>query len=457
MTTLNMQLEPSQVDVDVTDLKRELKTLKKDKGLLGKRVGELKRADQSAEKEIESLALISKRINELSKTLKKRLNNSTNTVKDAGTNLGTTTLNLSTEESEESKAFDLLKKQTVSNIVRFNGDKELAQKVDDFVDMHPEGTIYHKSALFNFIDKTFAHDRAFLVALNNDAVIGLLPLVRLNSPLFGNFIVSVPYFNYGGILSNNPDTAKLLVAEASQWKNTVNASHIEFRHTEKDIVDLPCRTDKVTFILPLPQNKEDLWASFKPKLRAQIKRSSRLSPSIKIGRNELLDDFYHVFSINMRDLGTPVYGKDFFSNALDSFGDAAKLIVIYLNDKPVACAFLLGFKETLEIPWASTLKEFNPVGINMTMYWEILTFAIRQGYSNFDFGRCTKDCGTYKFKKQWGAQPIPFYWHYSLPDGEQLPQLNPNNPKFKLLVAVWKRLPVALTKLIGPHVVKYLP
>lgn len=436
---------------DIARYKKELKTLKLEKGKLSKTVGELKKSGATADKEIADLAVITSNINDISKLIKSSLNMPTTVQQKPDETV-------SFIKEQDATEFTKLKDKEATKVIHFDGATEMAAKIDHFVSQHPQGTIYHKSSLFYFIDKTFNHNNAFLIALDEEeTVVGVLPLVQLKSRLFGNFIVSVPYFNYGGVLANNSNTVSALTDEASRWKDELNASHIEYRHVEKDLVELPARTDKVTFLLPLPNSSEELWQSFKSKLRSQIKRSSRLSPEIKMGGEELIDDFYQVFSINMRDLGTPVYGKDFFINALACFGDAASLVVVYIDGKAVGCAFLLGFGKTLEIPWASTLKELNPQGLNMTMYWAILQFAIQQGYSCFDFGRCTVDCGTYQFKKQWGAHPVPFYWHYQLPEGDQLPQLNPNNPKFKLLVAIWKRLPVSISRLIGPHIVKYLP
>jgi len=133
------------------------------------------------------------------------------------------------------------------------------------------------------------------------------------------------------------------------------------------------------------------------------------------------------------------------------------IIVIRKDGKPVAGAFLVGYKKRLEIPWASSLREFNRLGINMRLYWEVLKYAIEKDYDVFDFGRSTLGSGTYRFKKQWGAQPIQCYWHYWLNASATMPQLNPNNPRFKLAIKVWQHLPIAVTKLIGPSIVKNLP
>jgi FemAB-related protein (PEP-CTERM system-associated) len=172
---------------------------------------------------------------------------------------------------------------------------------------------------------------------------------------------------------------------------------------------------------------------------------------------ELLDDFYRVFAHNMRDLGTPVYGKQWFSNVLQHPGLNAFVLVIYVNKKPVSCAFLVNHGRLMEIPWASTVKSANRYNANMWMYRQVLAFAIDQGCQYFDFGRSTLDAGTFKFKKQWGAEPCQNYWYCLLPENAAKPELNPDNPKLKLFIALWKFMPVWLTKIIGPAVIRGIP
>ena len=128
-----------------------------------------------------------------------------------------------------------------------------------------------------------------------------------------------------------------------------------------------------------------------------------------------------------------------------------------MGKRPVAAAFLLGYKDTLEIPWASTIKDVNHLSVNMLLYWEVLKFAVDNQYQYFDFGRSSKDSGTFRFKQQWGAIPKQCYWHYWLKNNAEMPSLNPNNPKYKLVISLWKKLPVSVTKYIGPNIVKSLP
>jgi FemAB-related protein (PEP-CTERM system-associated) len=177
----------------------------------------------------------------------------------------------------------------------------------------------------------------------------------------------------------------------------------------------------------------------------------------KVGGREHLDAFYAVFSRCMRDLGTPVYAKGFFSKILEIFPKEARICVVLLGDVPVAAGFLYGYRSLLEIPWAASDKRFNKLAPNMLLYGTVLEYACQQGFQVFDFGRSTPDSGTYRFKAQWGAQPKQLYWYYWMENGRPLPQLNPQNPKYALAIRLWQKLPLAVANVLGPHIVKYLP
>ena len=326
-----------------------------------------------------------------------------------------------------------------------------------YVESNPASSIYHRAEWKELIKRTFGHTGHYFAARDgNGNITGILPLIGLNSRLFGNFMVSMPYFNYGGAVGDHPLIEQQLMQAAAKHAANLDISHIEYRdNTPRD--GFPARTGKVNMLLPLPDNHEALWQTFTPKLRAQIKRPQRENPQTHLGGGEYLDDFYIVFTRNMRDLGTPVYSKSFFRNILNSFPDASRILVVRLGDKPVAAGFLIGHRNRLEIPWASTISDVNHLSINMLLYWEVLKHAIDRHYGQFDFGRSTRGSGTYRFKQQWGARPIQLYWHYWLQDGTTLPALNPDNPRYALAIKVWKRLPLFITKRLGPLIVRNLP
>ena len=325
-----------------------------------------------------------------------------------------------------------------------------------YVESNPAASLYHRAEWKELIHKVFGHECYFFYASSNEQVVGVLPLVRLNSKLFGDFMVSMPYFNSGGAIANDLLIEQKLMSAANDLAEKIGTGHIEYRD---DITrnSLPARTEKVNMILSLPDTEVGLWNTFPSKLRAQIRRAQREETRINTGGSEYLTDFYTVFAQNMRDLGTPVYGKTLFNKILQTFTEGSRIITVHHGGRPVAAAFLLGHKDTLEIPWASTIKDVNHLSINMLLYWEVLKFAIKNKYLYFDFGRSTKDSGTFRFKQQWGAKPKQLYWHYWLSDNVEMPRLNPGNPKFALAINVWRRLPVFITKLIGPFIVKNLP
>jgi len=283
-------------------------------------------------------------------------------------------------------------------------------------------------------------------------------MVHTKSLLFGNYMVSLPYVNYGGICSDHQEIRDQLLKEAIDIARRENVDHIELRQPHPMGNDLPVKTTKVCMELKLPPKVEELWNGFSSKLRSQIRRPSKAGMVANIGREEELDSFYSVFSVNMRDLGTPVYGKAFFKNILKELPKTTWVCTVTTQEgQPVASSFLLGFKNRLEIPWASSLRNFSPLSPNMLLYWCSLQFACEKKYEIFDFGRSTPGEGTWKFKEQWGAKPIQLYWYYWLKKGRTIPELNPKNPKYRASIRIWKRLPVGLTKMIGPAIVKNLP
>ncbi|HEX8948352.1 MAG TPA: FemAB family XrtA/PEP-CTERM system-associated protein [Dissulfurispiraceae bacterium] len=332
------------------------------------------------------------------------------------------------------------------------------ERWDKYV-MASDSSAYHQVGWKNIIEKRFGNKAFYLLSENEQKEIdGILPLIQLKSVLFGNFMVSLPYFNYGGICAETEGIGRLLLDEAVHIARREGAEHIELRHMHQINGNLRVKTAKVSMRLELPGDAADLMVSFTSKLRSQIRRPEKEGMYARIGREEELDSFYTAFSMNMRDLGTPVYSKEFFRSILREFPSTTRICTIYTGfGRPAASGFLVGFKERLEIPWASSLRSYNRYSPNMLLYWSALKFACENGYRIFDFGRSTPSEGAYRFKEQWGAKPVQLYWHYWLKDEGSLPELNPKNPRFRIAIIIWKRLPVGLTRLIGPYIVKRLP
>ncbi len=431
--------------------------LQQEKGKNSRLIGEKKKVGESADELIAMMKGISQEIGAIDTQLKEI----ETSILHVFASQPQSSKQQDTKESEQNEwkpitryAWDVAINAENLSIIAF--DHEHAKAWDNYVNAHPAASNYHLLRWKSVVEKSFGHRCHYLIAYERDQVVGVLPLVQLQSKLFGNFMVSQAFFNYGGALGDSVEVEKKLMESGAELARTLGCSHVEYRD-DFAREGLPARTDKVAMMLALPTEADHLWDSIGSKLRAQVRRPQKEQCETKIGGIELLDDYYHVFSINMRDLGTPVYSKQFFSNILELFPKQSRLVVVYHQGQAVGTAFLLGYRDTLEIPWASTLRKVNHLSVNMLLYWRVLEFAISKGYRWFDFGRSTADAGTYRFKQQWGAKPRQLYWHYWLADGGELPQINPNNPKYKLLIAVWQRLPVWFTKIIGPFVVRNLP
>jgi serine/alanine adding enzyme len=327
---------------------------------------------------------------------------------------------------------------------------------DAYVRGHESASVYHLAGWRNVVESVFVRDTHYLLAERDGRICGVLPLVRLKSLAFGDFLVSMPYVNYGGVLADDPIAVTELLDAAVSLAEALGVDHVEFRHLA-DCAALPKREDKVSMHLKLCGDADTLWKQLGSKRRAQIKRSQREGASCEIGGLERVEDFYAVFSVKYRDLGTPVYPLAWFRAVLRAFPDLTRVFVVRVSGRPVAASLVIGFNGILEVPWAATLREGDRYAVNMYLYWSMLKFAEDEGYRIFDFGRSTRDSGTYRFKKQWGTEPVQHYWHYWLRDSGDIPVINPSNPKAAAAVAVWKRLPVWMANRLGPQIVKNLP
>ena len=332
-----------------------------------------------------------------------------------------------------------------------------ATRWDAYVNAHPDSTQYHQYAWSQIIARSFGHRPMPLVAFRQDRPVGVFPLVLMESRWFGRFLVSLPFVNYGGLLAESEEVEKALWQAAEALGVEVKAAHLEARHLKARQFIPKRKQHKVTMILPLAATSEAQWQTFDAKLRNQIRKAERSSLTTRIGGAGDLHGFYQVFARNMRDLGTPVYGRRFFEEVLKTFPDSSFVCSVYSGGTVIASAIALGYRDTLEVPWASSLKEYRSLCPNNLLYWTLIQHAIKAGYRKLDFGRSTPGEGTHKFKEQWGAHPVPLFWEYWTAESSRLPDLSPKNSKYRMAIQVWKRLPLWVTKAIGPHIVRHIP
>ncbi len=306
------------------------------------------------------------------------------------------------------------------------------------------------------------HDTYAVEATVGGDVCGYLPLSFVSSPLFGRFLVSLPYLNSNGVVAESPEVQSLLVNSAVRLADELNARHLELRHeTPIDHPALNGRlTTKVHMRLPLPATTEILWKGLDAKVRNQVRKGEKGDFTMAWGGLDRLDDFYAVMCRNMRDLGTPIYGRKLFEAILTTFPLAAQsgaeIGTLLDGSKPIAVALLLHGNGVTEVPTAASLREYNASSANMLMYRHLLDRAVERGQLVFDFGRSTADGPTFKFKRQWGAEVHPATWQYYLCNGEA-GEMRPDNPKYQRLIRLWQRLPVRVTQAIGPAIVRGIP
>lgn len=373
--------------------------------------------------------------------------------------------------------------------IEYAGDSD-RELWDGYVRKHPDASLYHLFAWRNVIRRTYRHETYYLMLVNCDeavggdpsrpdekrrsvkGILGVLPLVHFQHPLFGNSLVSLPFVDGGGILANSREAEEHLLREVFRLGRKIGAKRVELRYEQPreicDAASLSCnegsreslevatRTDKARMLLRLPDSSDMLMQSFKSKLRSQILKPMKEGLTSKTGGVELLEDFYRVFLINMRDLGSPVHSRKLMMHVLSEFAEQSRIFVVYKLGEPVASALVVGFDKVLRNPWASSLRKYAPLSPNMLLYFCMLEFACDNGYRVFDFGRSTKGEGTYKFKQQWGAVPAQLYWQYfslggRLPNPESVGQ-----KKRQAATYLWKKLPIVLTRIIGPSIRKHI-
>lgn len=326
----------------------------------------------------------------------------------------------------------------------------------------------HDPGWLTVLREAMGHKTFALVTRETEGgpIVGYLPLALVSSRLFGRFLVSLPYLNRAGIVATSESVRETLLAEAVTLADKFRVQYLELRHHAHTLNHQSIshnRDEKQRMVLDLPavaDGPDGLWTTYTAKVRNQIRKGDKAELAIRFGGLDLLDDFYGVFSTNMRDLGTPVYPRCLFASILDTFGDNAELAVVRHEDTPVAGALLIhgrsaGVNES-QVPSASCLRSANHTNANMWMYHKMLERAVERGSSHFDFGRSSPDSGTYRFKRQWGAQPEPTTWQYYLRYGD-VGAVRPDNPKYQRRIAAWQKLPVWVTRLVGPRIVRGIP
>ena len=324
-----------------------------------------------------------------------------------------------------------------------------------YVLKNPDATFFHRAEWKSVIKDSFGHDSYYLMALNEGDVCGVLPLVHVRSALFGNRLVATAFCVGGGVLADNEDVFVALHDCANELMTQIGADYVEYR-APTNIHESWLNREGLyaNFSREIAPDEDDCLKQIPRKQRAVLRKAFANGLTCQHGKDA--DDFYHLYSLGMRNLGTPVFSKAYIKNLLSAFGDDCDVTTIYHDDKPISSVLTFYFKGAALPYYTGASSASRPLGGADFMYWTLMRASVAKGCRDFDFGRSKVGTGAYSFKKNWGFTPDPLTIGFSMNGDQDMPNVNPNNAKYKYFIKAWKMLPHVVANKIGPHIAKQL-
>lgn len=329
---------------------------------------------------------------------------------------------------------------------------------DRYVRNAEGGTFFHQLGWRWLVERVFGHRAHYLTALREGRIVGALPLFELKSALFGHSLVSIPFAIGGGIVADDREAARALVSEAKALARELAVDYLELR-SEKPCEDPELLTKDlyVTFRADLEMGEEALLQRMERKRRQMFNYVAKAPFEHRVAGIEELPLFYRMFCESMRHHGTPVYPKLFLREILDRFPADTHLFLVYHEGRPVAATLNLLRGDVVMPFYAGADRHEKPRGVDEYLYISIMRWARENGFKTFDFGRSKRGTGACKFKQKWGMDEVPLAYQYYLVKSRELPNVSPANPKYKMAIKIWRKLPLPVTRLIGPRIVKRVP
>jgi FemAB-related protein (PEP-CTERM system-associated) len=325
---------------------------------------------------------------------------------------------------------------------------------DDFVLGAPGGSFFHLSGWRRIIEDVCGHRTHFLYAVRGSEITGVLPLAEIKSRLFGHSLVSTPFCVYGGVVAASDDDRTALENRACLLAQSLRVDYLELRNRQKSVGDWPTKNLYVTFRKRISANDDENLKAIPRKQRAMVRKGIDAGLKSHVGRD--VSTFFSMYSESVRNLGTPVLSKRFFATLLSEFGDKVDILTVSLDGAPVSSVMTFYFRDEVLPYYGGGTNAARDLKANDFMYWELMRQATARGASWFDFGRSKEGTGSYSFKKNWGFEPETLAYQYHLVRSRTVPDLSPLNPKYRLMIATWRRLPLRLTHVIGPMLARYL-
>ena len=319
----------------------------------------------------------------------------------------------------------------------------------------PDATFFHRAGWQRIVRDVFHHDTYFLYAQDNDAIQAVLPLGHVNSWLFGNSLISLPFAVYGGVASVNPEAAQALVHEAQSIAQRLGVAHLELRNVKPQQTGWPTQDIYVTFRKEILPAEEANMLAIPRKQRAMVRKGIKNGLISQI--DDTVDAFFALFADNVRRHGTPALPKKYFKALQAEFGADCEILTVTAADgRPLSSVLSFYFRDEVLPYYAGDDEAARDLAANDFKYWELMRRACARGLKVFDYGRSKRGTGPFAFKKNWGFEPTPLHYEYCLYKRDSIPQNNPNNAKYKVMISIWRRMPLPLANWLGPYVVRNL-
>lgn len=324
---------------------------------------------------------------------------------------------------------------------------------DRFIDAAPEGTFFHRAGWRDVIEGGFRQRAHYLFAEQDGAITGVLPLVHMRSRLFGNRLISAPFCVYGGPLASDAASAQRLIEAAIDRMDRLGARVVELRTQTPKVDGWAVRSDLyATFRKPITADPEKNLKAIPRKQRAVVRKG--LENGLETRINQDADRFHRLYAESVRNLGTPVFSRRYLRLLIERFRSCSEILTVQDQGKPIAGVLSFFFRDEVLPYYGANTPAARHRAASDYMYWEVMRRAAAQGARLFDFGRSKYGTGSFAFKKNWGFVPEPLSYQYWTRPGETVPEVNPLNPKYELMIRVWKRLPLPIANLIGPGIVR---
>ncbi len=328
---------------------------------------------------------------------------------------------------------------------------------DEYVYRHPSGSLFHLTAWKRVIEKAFKFESRYLFIEEEGSIRGVLPLFMVSNFLFGRSLISTPIAVYGGVCADNERMSHQLRLAACQMAERERVQYLELRE-QAPVTASGFRTKElyVTFDLELPHNADELLRGFPRDTRYMIRKGQKNGLQAVVD-NQQLDAFYDIYSRSFYHLGTPVFSKRLFQIVLDELGEQCELTVVWGARKALAAVLSFRFRDWILPYFGGSLVESRPLAANNFMYYEVMRRALGAGVRHFDFGRSKLGSGSYDFKTQWNMRVRHLPYQFFLVRRKSMPNFSPANPRFKLAISLWKVLPLSVTRILGPAMVRAFP